>query len=145
MSTPVGWHNPIGVDEFRIRAYDWHERIKNVVFACEDYKKAFLRANTGDFIYCDPPYRNSQNILYGSQDFNFEELLQCINEAKGRGVFVAMSIDGINKSGIKQKDLEIPAGIFETQVDINDRFSMLLRFKKSGQKLTNERDSEKLF
>lgn len=145
MSTPVGWHDPIKVKSFSLRAYEWHSRIKNVTFTCEDYTEAFKRAKKGDFIYCDPPYKNSQTILYGSQNFNLNELFECIKIAKSKGVFVAMSIDGHSKSGITQLDLNIPKGIFEREIDINDRFSMLLRFKKLGQKLTTERDTEKLF
>ena len=145
MSTPVGWHEPISVDSFRIRVNEWRERIKHITFNCEDYKEAFKRASPGDLIYCDPPYQNSQSILYGSQTFDFNELLECIVEAKRQNVFVAMSIDGHSRSGIIQEVLNIPAGIFEREVDINDRISMLLRFKKLGQKLTVERDTEKLF
>lgn len=145
MSTPVGWHEPINLHGFRLRALEWHKRIKNTTFVCEDYKQAFRKALPGDFIYCDPPYKNSQNILYGSQDFELNELFECIRVAKARGIYVAMSIDGNSKSGVIQSKLEIPAGIFEREIDINDRFSMLLRFKKLGQKLTNERDTEKLY
>jgi DNA adenine methylase len=145
MSTPVGWHEPINVESFTIRVNEWHNRIKHVTFNCEDYKDAFKRALPGDFIYCDPPYQNSQSILYGSQKFDFNELLDCIAEAKQRNVFVAMSIDGHSRSGITQENQKIPFGLFEQEIDINDRISMLLRFKKFGQKLTIERDTEKLF
>lgn len=145
MSTPVGYHDPISVDSFKLRVYDWHERVKNTVFECIDYRDAFDKAMPGDFIFCDPPYKYSQAILYGSQDFNLSELFECIRVAKLKGVYVAMSIDGHSKSGKKQEGLEIPPGIFEREIDINDRFSMLLRFQKLGQKLTMERDSEKLY
>ncbi|RZJ78311.1 MAG: DNA adenine methylase, partial [Chryseobacterium sp.] len=145
MSTPVGYHDPINLDRFRKRAYEWHERIKDTIFRCEDYTEAFKRAQRGDFIYCDPPYKNSQTILYGSQKFDSNELFDCILKAKNRGVFVAMSFDGHSKSGVAQSSLQLPDGIFERVIDINDRFSMLLRFKKLGQKLTNERDTEKLY
>lgn len=145
MSTPIGYHNPINLNGFTLRVEEWHKRIKNTHFACMDYKEAFERARPGDFIFCDPPYKNSQTILYGSQDFNLNELLGCINAAKSKGIYVAMSIDGNSKSGKLQKDLNIPNGIFEREVEINDRISMLLRFKKLGQTLTTERDNEKLF
>ncbi|WP_429262452.1 DNA adenine methylase [Mucilaginibacter sp. 3215] len=145
MSTPVGWHEPINVASFTLRVNEWHNRIKNVTFNCEDYKESFNRASAGDLIYCDPPYQNSQSILYGSQRFDFSELLECIANAKQRGIYVAMSIDGHSRSGVIQENLKIPLGIFEREIDINNRISMLLRFKKVGQKLTTERDTEKLF
>jgi DNA adenine methylase len=145
MSTPIGYHDPISTNSFKLRVYDWHERIKNTTFSCIDYKEAFEKAKSGDFIFCDPPYKYSQSILYGSQDFRLEELLECIRIAKLRGIYVAMSIDGNSKSGRAQQNLNIPVGIFEREVNINDRFSMLLRFKRVGQTLTTERDNEKLF
>jgi DNA adenine methylase len=145
MSTPIGWHDPISLANFQLRVYDWHERIKNTIFECIDYKDAFKKAMPGDFIFCDPPYKYSQSILYGSQDFDLKELFNCIKIAKLKGVYVAMSIDGHSKSGKKQVSLDIPEGIFEREIDINYRFSMLLRFKKLGQKLTDERDTEKLY
>jgi DNA adenine methylase len=102
MSTPIGYHDPIGIDNFKLRVFDWHERVKNTTFDCIDYKEGFDKAVSGDFIFCDPPYKNSQNILYGSQDFKLEELFECIRIAKLKGIYVAMSIDGHSKSGIAQ-------------------------------------------
>src|SRR6187402_799047 len=103
MSTPVGVHDPIKVNNFELRVLDWHNRVKETIFACSDYKIAFEKANSGDFIFCDPPYKYSQSILYGSQSFILDELVECIRIAKLRGVKVAMSIDGISKSGKEQK------------------------------------------
>lgn len=145
MSTPVGWHEPISVESFRLRVYEWHERVKNTVFECVDYKVAFSKATSGDFIFCDPPYKNSQNILYGSQNFNLEELFDCIKIAKLNGINVAMSIDGHSKSGKRQADLAIPDGLFEREININERISMLLRFKRYGQTMEHEKDTEKLY
>ena len=145
MSTPVGYHTPISLNNFKLRVIEWHERVKNTIFECIDYKEAFNKAQIGDFIYCDPPYKYSQSILYGSQNFRIEELFDCIKNAKLRGIYVAMSIDGNTKSGKHQNNLDIPKNIFEREIDINDRFSMLLRFKKLGQKLIDERDTEKLY
>jgi DNA adenine methylase len=145
MSTPIGYHDPISVENFIVRVFEWHERVKNTVFECIDYKDAFRKALPGDFIFCDPPYKHSQNILYGSQSFQLNELFEIIKEAKKSGVYVAMSFDGNKKSGKALESLVIPEGLFVREIDINDRFSMLLRFKKLGQKLTDERDTEKLY
>jgi len=145
MSTPVGYHEPISRENFRIRVFDWHERVKDTIFECMDYKQAFEKAVPGDFIFCDPPYKYSQGILYGAQSFKLAELFECIRHAKSSGIYVAMSIDGRKKSGKDLDALEIPENLFVREVDINDRFSMLLRFKKLGQKLTTERDTERLY
>src|SRR5690606_678423 len=99
MSTPCGVHNPITVESFAKRVKEWHSRIKNVQFFQMDYKDAFNNAKRGDFIYCDPPYSHSQSILYGAQDFSLIGLFEMIDEAKSKGVRVALSIDGKKKSG----------------------------------------------
>ena len=145
MSTPIGYHEPITVESFRLRVNEWHERVKNTEFECADYKIAFEKAQSGDFIFCDPPYKYSQSILYGSQNFKLDELFECIKTAKQKGAYVAMSLDGNKKSGKEQADIEIPENLFERIIDINDRISMLLRFQRFEKKLTHERDSEKLF
>jgi len=62
----------------------------------------------GDLVYCDPPYSFSQAILYGAQNFSFEDLLNRIEGCKKRGVFVALSIDGSKKSGDFLCDLKVP-------------------------------------
>ncbi len=63
-----------------------------------DYREAFSIARKGDVVYCDPPYSDSQGILYGAQDFRLNDLFTEIEKAKRKGVFVALSIDGTKKS-----------------------------------------------
>ena len=94
MSTPCGVHIPIPVNAFAERVHVWHKRVINTEFFHWDYKTAFKKAEAGDLIYCDPPYSHSQSILYGAQDFSLKELLKEISDAKDRGVYVALSIDG---------------------------------------------------
>ncbi len=45
-------------------------------------------------IYCDLPYVHSQSIIYGGQDFKFQEMLETINDLKTRGLFFVLGIDG---------------------------------------------------
>lgn len=40
----------------------WHPLLKSVEFRCCDYRT--IHPNSDDFIYCDPPYDNSQNAMY---------------------------------------------------------------------------------
>jgi DNA adenine methylase len=109
-----------------------------------DYKKAFSATKSGDLIYCDPPYVHSQSILYKGQDFSFIELLDQIKDAKRRGVYVALSIDGTKKSGEVTCDLPIPAGLFEREIFLNLGRSMLRRFQMEGETLENEVVSDRL-
>lgn len=144
MSTPCGVHTPIPVNNFKERVYEWNRRMKNVEFKLSDYKEIFKLAQKGDLIYCDPPYSHSQSILYGAQDFHLEELLDCIKEAKDKGIYVALSIDGNKKSGDYLCDLPIPTNLFEEEIYISLGGSMLRRFQMEGQTLENEQVSDRL-
>ena len=101
-------------------------------------------AGDGDIVYCDPPYIDSQSILYGAQDFSFERLLRAIKSAKQKGALVALSIDGTKKSGEKSFDFPICNGVFEREVFVNCGRSMLRRFQMSGQTLESEQVSDRL-
>lgn len=138
MSTPCGVHTPIPVKAFADRVKTWQKRVSNTQFIAQDYKAAFSMASEGDLIYCDPPYSHSQSILYGAQDFSLIDLLNEILDAKRRGVFVALSIDGNKKSGNMICNLPIPEGLFEKEIFIDCGKSMLRRFQIEGQKMKGE-------
>ena len=144
MSTPCGVHNPITPESFSKRADIWRERVKHTEFHVMDYKIAMRKAKKGDLIYCDPPYKHSQAILYGGQEFVLEELFQEIIECKARGVHVALSIDGTKKSGALLCDLPIPKDLFEEEIYVNLGRSMLKRFQMAGKTLENELVSDRL-
>jgi len=109
-----------------------------------NYQDAFDMAKYDDFIYCDPPYSHSQSILYGAQDFSLVRLLEKIDDAKSKGVRVALSIDGNKKSGNYICDLPIPKGLFEQEIYISVGRSMLRRFQMEGQTLEKEIVSDRL-
>ena len=144
MSTPCGAHTPIPVDTFQKRVDESRVRLRNVTFRNVDYRDAFTLAKSGDLIYCDPPYSHSQSILYGAQEFQLEELLEAIENAKARGVNIALSIDGDKKSGNYVCDLPIPSGLFEEDISIAVGQSMLRRFQMQGQSLETEHVSDRL-
>lgn len=102
------------------------------------------RAKRGDLIYCDPPYTDSQTILYGAQAFNLSSLFEAVARCKSRGVFVAVSIDGTKRSGDKICELPIPDHLFETEAMVNCGRSMLRRFQMSGQTLESEAVADRL-
>lgn len=145
MSTPVGAHNPMPPDKFAQRAEAWHARIRSVEFVHSDYRELFARAKKGDLVYCDPPYQDSQAILYGAQAFRLKELFETIEEAKGRGVITALSIDGSKQSGANIVKISPPADLFAREEAIDCGRSMLKRFQMEGQTLENEVVSDRLY
>lgn len=144
MSTPCGIHEPITPESFDRRVDLWHERVKRSDFATTDYREAMRQAQRGDLVYCDPPYRHSQPILYGGQQFKLEELLDEIARCKSRGVYVVLSIDGTKKSGQTNCELPIQKGLFEEEIFVNVGRSMLRRFQLEGQTLEGEVVADRL-
>lgn len=144
MSTPCGEHMPISTESFSDRVKEWHPRVKSCDFAQMDYTEAFANARNGDLIYCDPPYHHSQGILYGAHSFDIEELFSNIEKAKSKGAHVALSIDGIKKSGDLICKLPIPKNLFEKQVFINNGSSMLKRFQLDGLTTDGENVKDRL-
>ena len=144
MSTPCGVHEPISSLSFAKRVDEWRRRCAGVEFVHADYSEIMGRARAGDLIYCDPPYVDTQTIIYGAQSFKLAKLLQAIANCKSRGVFVALSIDGTKRSGDKICDIPIPNGVFETEATVNCGRSMLRRFQMAGQTLEGEVVADRL-
>lgn len=144
MSTPCGVHTPIPVEAFFRRAIEWRRRTAGAEFRLLDYSDAMETATRGDLVYCDPPYRDSQAILYGAQGFDLRQLFESIHRCKMKGVFVALSIDGTKRSGDRICDVSIPKGLFQREVSVNCGRSMLRRFQMSGQTLEGEVVADRL-
>lgn len=144
MSTPCGAHSPITPTSFAERVEVWQRRTSGTQFRCYDFADNFHEAEAGDLIYCDPPYVDSQAILYGGQDFSLARLFDEIVVAKERGVRVALSIDGTKKSGSKICALDIPDALFDQEVFVNCGRSMLRRFQRGGETLEDEVVSDRL-
>ncbi len=144
MSTPCGVHDPIHPQSFAKRVDEWHRRCSRTNFLHSEYDEVMGRAEQGDLIYCDPPYVDSQAIIYGAQRFSLGRLFDVIGQCKARGVRVALSIDGTKRSGGKICDVPIPDGVFETEVFVNCGRSMLRRFQMAGKSLEGEIVSDRL-
>jgi DNA adenine methylase len=144
MSTPCGVHQPISPSGFSRRVDIWHTRLSHVHFAQLDYQEAMYLAKPGDLIYCDPPYSDSQAILYGAQKFSLAKLFDVIAECKDRGVYVALSIDGTKKSGNHVCELPVPKGLFSRAISVNCGRSMLKRFQMQGRTLETEVVADRL-
>ncbi|MGQ0633413.1 MAG: DNA adenine methylase [Planctomycetaceae bacterium] len=144
MSTPCGVHSPISPTAFAKRADEWRRRCRFTEFVQSDYADVMRKAKAGDLVYCDPPYVDTQGILYGAQDFSLTKLLHSIARCKASGVYVALSIDGTKRSGDKICNVPIPAGLFEHEVVVNCGRSMLRRFQMPGKTLENEVVADRL-
>lgn len=138
MSTPCGAHMPIATESFRKRVEEWSTRIKGTTFRVMDFRQAFEDVESGDMVYCDPPYSDSQTILYGAQAFKLHDLIEVIDKAKGKGARVALSIDGTKKSGLKEVLHDFPGGLFVSEVGVTVGRSMLRRFQLGGETLETE-------
>ena len=144
MSTPVGAHEPVPPESFGKRVDIWHARTQGARFLHLDFADAMDRAQRGDLVYCDPPYTDSQAILYGAQAFSLQRLFDSIAACKARGVYVALSIDGTKYSGRKLCDISIPDGLFERQEFVNVGRSMLKRFQMDGLSLEDHEVNDRL-
>ena len=144
ISTPCGVHTPIPPESFSLRVDEWRDRTKGAEFIVADYEEAMNMAKAGDMIYCDPPYRHSQGILYGAQSFDIMRLFEVIARCKSKGIYVALSIDGSKQSGNLVCDVSCPEGLFEREVFLNCGRSMLKRFQMEGQSLESEIIADRL-
>ncbi len=138
MSTPCGVHEPISPAAFAERVEIWRRRTSGAEFVHADFETQMEQACAGDLVYCDPPYVDSQSILYGGQDFSLARLFRAIVACKARGVRVALSIDGTKKSGSVECELDVPGGLFEREAFVNCGRSMLRRFQRRGETLEDE-------
>lgn len=137
-STPCGVHDPIPPTSFGKRVDDWHVRTRGASFIRADYRQVMSSAKAGDLIYCDPPYTHSQAILYGAHSFRLKTLFATIAACKSRGVFVALSIDGMKRTEKHVCKLPVPHGLFDREIFVNCGRSMLRRFQMTGGTLENE-------
>jgi DNA adenine methylase len=144
MSTPVGIHDPVSPESFSRRVDAWYSRTHGVQFVHLDFADAMSRARPGDLVYCDPPYSDSQTILYGAQSFSLVRLFESIEKCKSRGVRVALSIDGTKFSGRKLCDISLPKGLFVRQEFIIVGRSMLKRFQMDGRSLEGHEVKDRL-
>lgn len=144
MSTPMGPHRPVSPESLASRVQLWATRTNGASFVHSDFEPILDAARSRDLVYCDPPYQDTQAILYGAQDFTLARLFHSIARAKARGAFVALSIDGHKKSGAKSCLVQVPDGLFESERVIHCGRSMLRRFQMEGCTLESELVADRL-
>lgn len=144
MSTPVGVHDPVSPESFGKRADIWYTRTLGTRFLNLDFAESMDQAKRGDLVYCDPPYADSQAILYGAQTFSLQRLFDSIAACKARGVYVVLSIDGTKYSGRKLCEITLPYGLFEHEEFVNVGSSMLKRFQMDGMTMEDHKVRDRL-
>lgn len=144
LSTPVGAHKAIPPKEFEKRLSIWHPIVQNVEFVCGDFADISNQISGKSIVYCDPPYVDSQKILYGAQSFDINRLYAFIEDVKKKNGFVALSIDGKKNSGEKKIELDYEQSLFEEEVFIELGGSMLKRFQLKEGNTSKHRVQDRL-
>lgn len=144
LSTPLGPHRIIDPKSFAKRLAQWRAIVQNTEFVCGDFAEITQLAAAGDLIYCDPPYVDAQKIIYGAQDFDLGRLFVELAVAKERGAFVALSIDGVKRSGGRVVPILPPANLFEVESYVSLGGSMLKRFWRDGGDVADEQVKDRL-
>lgn len=144
LSTPIGCHHPISPESLAQRMKVWSSIISNTCFFHSSFEDTIEKAGSGDLIYCDPPYSDTQKILYGAQSFSLNDLFQCLQKAKSRGAYIVLSIDGTKKSGSKKISFEFPDNLFFNNNYLSLGGSMLKRFSCEGLDMVDEFVSDRL-
>jgi DNA adenine methylase len=96
-NVPFGkYKNPKILDKFNLKAV--HEALQKDELTCMDFEEAVKQANTGDFIYFDPPYqplsKTSNFTSYTAKSFgeaDQERLHKCFKSLDEHGCFVMLS------------------------------------------------------
>ena len=144
LSTPLGPHNIISPSSFAVRLDCWRKAVKNTIFLHSDYAEVVSEAGENDIVYCDPPYVDCQKILYGAQNFDVAEMYGHLRRAKAKGAFVALSIDGVKRSGDKVISVLPPRDLFEVESYLSLGGSMLKRFWRGGGDVIDEHVKDRL-
>ena len=143
-TTPCGAHRALPMAKFARVVADWAPRVAGTRFVAGDFEAQLDEAGDGDLVYCDPPYRDCQRILYGAQAFSLPRLFAAMARARDRGAHVALSIDGTKRSGDRICNVEIPHGLFRQEVALALGRSQLRRFQMAGQSLEGELVADRL-
>ncbi len=144
LSTPVGPHKAIAPETFAQRLKLWHQIVQNVEFVCGDFSEIEDLVTSKTLMYCDPPYVDSQKILYGAQDFDISKLYLFIARVKKIGASVALSIDGSKKSGQRMIELSYADNVFAEELMIKLGGSMLKRFQLSDRDTSEHKVQDRL-
>ena len=112
-NAPIGrYDDPDWVREGRVRAAS--ELLEGIELRNEDFESVLEEIETGDFVYCDPPYEpmspTAQFTQYAADDFDRDDqarLLEVAQQLDQRGAFVVMSNSGVLRDRYEEAGFEV--------------------------------------
>ena len=87
---------------------DWHYRLQNVWFMCDDYRNYLDMIKKDDFCYLDPPYFNTVGMYYGGIDY--DDFIDFLRQLNKKGVKYVLSYDGVR--GNESKIVDLPDDVY---------------------------------
>jgi DNA adenine methylase len=90
-------------------ARQWAAHLQGVEFRVGDFERTTSDAESGDFVYLDPPYAGNKQRYIG--DLDVERFLAVLETLSRRGVKWALSFDGAR--GRTTYDFRLPKGLYK--------------------------------
>ena len=106
----------------------------DIEFKCIDYKKLLEDLKENDFIYFDPPYENTNGLMYFHNGFNNDEFIEELQKIAENKIHFALLYDGKHgKDDITSTN--IPDSIYKKHIYIYSGNSSFSRLNKENREV----------
>jgi len=113
---------------------NWSSHIQGMDFRVGDFEQTTADAQSGDFIYLDPPYAGNKQRYIGDLDVDrFYSVLESLN---CRGVKWALSFDG--QRGDKFYNYTLPTEIYKRKELLNSGYSAVAKVLNGPVEMVTE-------
>lgn len=113
---------------------DWSSCIQGVEFKACDFSETLDGANTGDFVYLDPPYAGNKQRYIGNLEM--ERFVNELEKLNSKGVQWALSFDGTR--GDTTYDHSIPQGIYKRKLLLQSGYSAVSKVLNGPVEMVTE-------
>lgn len=113
---------------------EWHARIKEVDFLCQDYEATCDLARPGDLVYLDPPYAGNKQRYVA--DLDIDRLFHTLERLNSRGVKWALSFDG--QRGENDLSHPVPSDLYKHRVLIPSGYSAVGKVLNESVEVVHE-------